>query len=638
MKRLYGRNATPSGPLVAGPMLGEMSPTEARSWVQARSCALLSLRIFRDDVSAQAAPVQTIEQTPDEQQWFCTVFHVHGLQTGVLYSYSCVSEHGETERLPLRLAATEDATTLRIAFGSCYKEYARPDLRIFDSIAATDPDLFLLLGDTCYTDEEDRRSEATFMQAHLRNRNHDGLRRLIGRTPTLGIWDDHDFGPYDQDGTYSEKERSLRCFRRMWAQQQYGTETHPGIFSHVRCGPVSLFPLDSRFYRREREHILGEAQLQWLLPELKQSTAPIKLLLSGSQLLPEVAAKPDWDWECFRLDGAAELARLQYLLAEQEISGVVALSGDPHLGQIFYAQGVLRADGQRGPDLWELTSSPLANRPWSKPVWPADSHGEHAFDRYLIDEVVASNFGLVDIDLAREGAEVRLSLCNDDGTPFFSYDLDLQTLQVRPNRQHMCAAVRDARHAYCFIRDKYVRYDLRSRAIEAGFPRTIKDSWKGVFPDQLSANRGIDAVLFSKHNKAYFFCGNGYVRFDLAHDRADPGYPKYIKTHWHGVWAARIVAILPCEEEKIYFLKGAECIRYDLRTDSMDADYPRLLTEEFPEIFPGDIHEAVAWSDGSYYFLQGEKVLRNDPVTHQVAPGYPRPLPIDTAHHWLRFL
>lgn len=70
----------------------------------------------------------------------------------------------------------------------------------------------------------------------------------------------------------------------------------------------------------------------------------------------------------------------------------------------------------------------------------------------------------------------------------------------------------------------------------------------------------------------------------------------------------------------------------------MDADYPRLLTEEFPEIFPGDIHEAVAWSDGSYYFLQGEKVLRNDPVTHQVAPGYPRPLPIDTAHHWLRFL
>ncbi len=636
MAQLHGWNSAPTGPLVAGPLLGEVSPTEARIWVQARSSAPISLLIYREDIST--SPVQVIEQTPQAAQWLCSVFEVASLEAGVAYSYSFRSEHGESERIPLHLGVAEDATTLRIAFGSCYKEYSRHDLRIFDSIAASSPDLFLMLGDTCYTDEEDRRSEATFMQAHLRNRNSDALRRVISRIPTLGIWDDHDFGPNDKDGRYSEKDRSLRCFCRMWAQKQYGTESLPGVFSRVRCGPVELFLLDSRFYRREREHILGDGQLQWLLEGLKQSTAPVKLLLSGSQVLPEVAARSDWDWECFRRDGAKELERLQSFLAEQDISGVVALSGDPHLGQIFRAPGVPRGDRQIGPPLWELTSSPLANRPWTKPVWPADSQGEHSFDRYLLEEVAAPNFGLVDIDLSRVGAEVRLHLCQEDGATFFSYDLDLETLRVRPHREHVCAAVRDARHAYCFVGDKYARYDIQHGTLDEGFPRAIKDGWKGVFPGQLSAVIGIDAVYFSKRGKAFFFSGNGYVRFDLEHDQVDPGYPKYLKTHWHGVWAADLTAILPGEDDKIIFVKGTECIRYDLKADRADLGYPRPLADEFPGIFAEEIDAAVAWSDGSYYFVCGNEVMRFDSSTRQLLPGYPRRLSEDPNHRWFAFL
>lgn len=636
MTQLHGWNSAPTGPLVAGPLIGEVSPTEALIWVQARSSAPISLLIFREDIST--SPVQVIEQTPQVEQWLCSVFEVGNLETGVAYSYSFVSDHGESERIPLKLGVAEDATTLRIAFGSCYKEYSRRDLRIFDSIAASSPDLFLMLGDTCYTDEEDRRSEATFMQAHLRNRNSDALRRVISRIPTLGIWDDHDFGPNDKDGTYSEKDRSLRCFCRMWAQKHYGTESLPGVFSRVRCGPVELFLLDSRFYRREREQILGDGQLQWLLDGLKHSTAPVKLLLSGSQVLPEVAARSDWDWECFRRDGAKELAGLQRFLAEQDISGVVALSGDPHLGQLFRASGVPRGDGQVGPPLWELTSSPLANRPWTKPVWPADSQGEHSFDRYLIEEVAALNFGMVDIDLSRAGAEVRLQLCQEDGALSFSYDLDLETLRVRPHREHVCAAVRDTRHAYCFIGDKYARYDIQHGTLDEGFPRATKDGWKGVFPGQLSAVSGIDAVYFSKHGKAFFFSGNGYVRFDLKHDQVDPGYPKYLKTHWHGVWAADLTAILPGEDDKILFVKGAECIRYDLRADRADAGYPRPLADEFPGIFAEEIDAAVAWSDGSYYFVRGIEVMRFDASTRQLLPGYPRRLSEDPHHRWFAFL
>ena len=39
LSALHGRNAYAEGPLAAGPMQGEGSPTEARIWVQARSDA-----------------------------------------------------------------------------------------------------------------------------------------------------------------------------------------------------------------------------------------------------------------------------------------------------------------------------------------------------------------------------------------------------------------------------------------------------------------------------------------------------------------------------------------------------------------------------------------------------------------------
>lgn len=639
---LHGWNAHAAGPLAAGPLIGEASPEAVRIWAQARDEETLSLRIYAHE--DDAAPLLTLQQTPTAEDWLCTTFQVTGLTAGGAYFYSFHSAHGETDRMPLRLGVSPDATALLIAFGSCYKEYSR-DLRIFDAMARTSPDLFLMLGDTCYSDEDDRRSEATFMAAHLRNRNNDGLRRLISKVPTLGIWDDHDYGPNDSDGTYAEKARSLRCFRRMWAQDNSSPEDHPAIFSRVRCGPVDLFLLDSRSFRRKRGHVLGEVQLRWLLSELRESQAPIKLLLSGSQLLPEVAALPDWDWECFRRDGAAELEQIQRFLAEEDIQGVLALSGDPHLGQLFYSPGLLRPDGQRGPRLWELTSSPLANRPWSKPVWPADSHGEHAFDRYLLEEVAAVNFGLVDIDLARAGAEVRLALCSEEGASLFSYDIDVSTLRVGPTRRKLCLAVRDERRAYAFIDDHYVRYDLHKQAIDAGFPQKIRNGWKGVFSDRLGAGLSIDAVYFSKRGKAYFFCGNGYVRFDLQRDQVDPGFPRYIKTHWRGLWAHDLTAILPAEGDKVYFIRESECIRYDLGSDQADEGYPQLLSDEFPGLASdpntgatGAIDAAVAWNDGGYYFVYGDQVMRYDAVTRSPSPGYPRALANDPALAWLQSL
>src|SRR5262245_24352577 len=43
------------------------------------------------------------------------------------------------------------------------------------------------------------------------------------------------------------------------------------------------------------------------------------------------------------------------------------------------------------------------------------------------------------------------------------------------------------------------------------------------------------AVVLWPNEKAYFFSGDQFVRYDVPADRADPGFPQPIRTAWRGV-------------------------------------------------------------------------------------------------------
>lgn len=83
--------------------------------------------------------------------------------------------------------------------------------------------------------------------------------------------------------------------------------------------------------------------------------------------------------------------------------------------------------------------------------------------------------------------------------------------------------------AYLFSGDEYVRYDIASDRQDPGYPARISDNWKGL-PDTPP-----DAGVVWPNGKAYFFYGREYIRYDIATDRADPGYPLPIAGNWPGV-------------------------------------------------------------------------------------------------------
>ena len=134
------------------------------------------------------------------------------------------------------------------------------------------------------------------MDAHLRTRNHPSFARLCRETPMLAIYDDHDFGPNDADGNFEGRDLALSSFTRMWAQALYGTEAIPGIFSSLRLGPLELFLTDGRYHRNvSGDTVLGGEQLAWLLNGLRKSTAPVKLVASGTTVLAHHPFYHDWE-------------------------------------------------------------------------------------------------------------------------------------------------------------------------------------------------------------------------------------------------------------------------------------------------------------------------------------------------------
>jgi hypothetical protein len=135
--------------------------------------------------------------------------------------------------------------------------------------------------------------------------------------------------------------------------------------------------------------------------------------------------------------------------------------------------------------------------------------------------------------------------------------------------------------------------------------------------------------------KAQFFLNDGtYIRYDVAADRADPGYPKPIDDGtWPGLgsYAKQIMATCNGPSGKIYFfLSSGQYIRYDIKQDHVDSGYPMPIDDEtWPGLkaYAKKIWVALNWTGGKIqFFLNDGTYIRYDVAADHVDPGYPKPI------------
>jgi hypothetical protein len=113
--------------------------------------------------------------------------------------------------------------------------------------------------------------------------------------------------------------------------------------------------------------------------------------------------------------------------------------------------------------------------------------------------------------------------------------------------------------------------DAKTDKVDPGYPVPIAGNWPG-FPPAFAA--GVSAGVMWNNGKAYYFKGNQYLRYDVAADKVDPGYPLPIAGQWPGLWPDNIDAGVVWPNGKAYFFKGSQYTRYDIAADKADAGYP----------------------------------------------------------------
>ncbi len=358
------------GPLFlrAGPMIGHVAHDRALVWVKASNAAKVTLRVSVRSDMAKARVISGPALTADNA--FAGTVEIPDLEPASRYYYSVLlDDELATVRPPASFwtpPAPGTAGKTRVAFVSCsgYRGYMAA-ASWADMAARPEFDVVLQLGDNHYGNTSDLAKQRA---NYLNHREVVGFRALTAQVPCVGVWDDHDYGVNDSDGTQPGKENSLRAFREVWANPAFGEAENPGCYFKFTRGDVDFFMLDVRYYRSpdaaektEQKTMLGEKQLAWLKRELTASKAKFKFIASGSVI---ESGGPLDSWTSYP---AERRALLDFL---KEMEGIVFLSGDRHFTAGYQVEG----------RLLEVTSGPLgsgnATFPPSPEAWVSCSEGK----------------------------------------------------------------------------------------------------------------------------------------------------------------------------------------------------------------------------------------------------------------------
>lgn len=330
--------------LLAGPMLGHVGAQRAHVWVRATAAAPWKILLAQEDGSAREIQGPALL----EENGLTGVAVIDGLNPGTRYSYQVLLDGREQLPRPLpsftTAPAQDHACRQRIVFGSCVGLTTAAAAPTWAELAerrsmTTDEgafDLLLMLGDNHYanTTEIDK-----LRVAYTAHRLSGGWRALAAQTPVYAIWDDHDYGPNNSDGTEPGKADSLKVFREFWANPACGEPDNPGCYFTFTRGDVQFFMLDGRYHRSPDQAqdtpdktMLGRKQLEWLKRELLASKAKVKLLANGSEW--ESYGSND-SWSLYKHERDPFLAWID----EQNIEGVIFLSGDRHFSSGYHING-----------------------------------------------------------------------------------------------------------------------------------------------------------------------------------------------------------------------------------------------------------------------------------------------------------
>jgi len=173
---------------------------------------------------------------------------------------------------------------------------------------------------------------------------------FIKKVPTIGTWDDHDYGINDGGAGYSKKDSVQQIFLDFFnVDPNDPRRSQKGVYFSKKIKinnySINILLLDTRYFRSDltkdptgkKRYIpnrmgegtfLGKKQWIWLANELKNSKADYNIIISSVQFLSYKHGFESWG------NMPHEVEKLKKLISSSKAKGVIILSGDRHIAEI----------------------------------------------------------------------------------------------------------------------------------------------------------------------------------------------------------------------------------------------------------------------------------------------------------------
>ena len=253
---LVGLNTIAQDLVQSGPMVGYSTMREVLLWVQTTEKATVHFEYYDQQNTKERFTTDTY--TTYKEFAYVAKLIADKVLPGKTYYYELFVNGQMVKRdYPMEFQSQTlwqwrtDPPEVNFAIGSCNyvnePEFDRPnkpygsEFEIFTAIHKKQPDFMLWLGDNMYLREADWNSRTGFLHRYTHTRSLPEVQPLLASTHHYAIWDDHDFGPNDADGSFWLKKTASEVFKLFWGNPNYDVINKGGITGVFQWADLDFF-------------------------------------------------------------------------------------------------------------------------------------------------------------------------------------------------------------------------------------------------------------------------------------------------------------------------------------------------------------------------------------------------------------
>ena len=293
----------------------------------------IQARLVISSDPAFAAPVYSEAAPVTGERDGVVSMRVENLEPATTYYYAVeVDGVRDTARTGSFETFPDSPASFTVVVSSCARTGSNG--LVFEAMAAEDALLYIVPGDFHYENILTSNVGA-FRDAYTAQLTSPAQTALFAGTPIAYVWDDHDFGGSNSDGSSAASAAARLAYRE--SVPHYALPAGEGdspIYQAFTVGRVRFVMTDTRSMRNLEQladgskSLLGEKQREWLKQELLAGSRDYDLVVwvnAVPWIAPAGSGRDDWGGY------ATERAEIAGFIAANGITNLLMLAGDAHM-------------------------------------------------------------------------------------------------------------------------------------------------------------------------------------------------------------------------------------------------------------------------------------------------------------------